>query len=164
MMMWQISGGTCAAPRSPPVESNANPIFLHALVNGRELRKATQPPHHHPFLLQHLKHPPQPLRNGAMQVATGSGNAAGHAFLTCVSRTPTPDPTRRKNLGKFFHSTRRRGRTSTFEPVWKCGRILHQWYIQLMGLRDARPRMPRGGLLPTWQVSGNADIPRWCTI
>jgi len=44
MMMWQMSGGTCAALRSPPVESNANPLFSDALVTGRELQLATQPP------------------------------------------------------------------------------------------------------------------------
>jgi hypothetical protein len=33
MMMWQMSGGTCAALHSPPVKSNANPESL-ALVDG----------------------------------------------------------------------------------------------------------------------------------
>ena len=51
--MWQMSGGTCAALRSPPVESNANPLFSDALVTGRELQLATQPPPHHLLQLQH---------------------------------------------------------------------------------------------------------------
>jgi hypothetical protein len=39
-----MSGGTCVALLSPPVESNANPIFLLALVSGQEMQSALQPP------------------------------------------------------------------------------------------------------------------------
>ena len=148
--MWQMSGGTCAALLSPPVESNANPVFLHALVTGRELQLATQPPPHHLLQLQHLQHHPRPQRNGVMR-AMGSGNVAGHAFLTCVSRTPTLGPIGRKTSGKFFYSTRRRRRTNTFGPVWNCGRTSRQWCFRLMVLGDAKPGMLRRDFPPTWQ-------------
>ncbi len=75
-----------------------------------------------------------------------------------------PSPIGRKNLGKFFCSTRRRRRTGTVKPVWNCGRTLRQWYIWLMVFRYVKPGMPRGDLPPTWQVSGNADILRWCIM
>jgi hypothetical protein len=165
MMMWQMSGGTCAALRSPPVKSNANPESLHGLVDGRGLRRATLTPPHHQLLLQtHLQHHPQPPRKGVTQAAMGSGNTAGHAYSICVSRTRTTGPIGRKNLGKFFCSTRRRRRINTFRSVWRCGRTLHLWYIWLMRLQDTRPGMPRRGLLPTCQASGTADIPRWCIM
>jgi hypothetical protein len=165
MMMWLMSGGTCVAPHSPPVESNANPESSHALVDGQEWQRATLPPPHHQLLLQtHLQHHPQPPSKGVMQAAMGSGNVAGHAYSTCVSRTPMPGPTKRRTLGKFSYSTTRRRRTNTFGPVWRCGRTLPLWYIWLTELRDARPGMPREGLPPTWQASGSADISRWCIM
>jgi hypothetical protein len=34
MVTWQMSGSTCVALHSPPVESNANPISFYALVDG----------------------------------------------------------------------------------------------------------------------------------
>jgi hypothetical protein len=165
MMMWQMSGGTCVAPHSHPVKSNANPKFLHALVDGRELQRATLSPPHHQLLQQtHLQHHPQPPSKGVMQAAMGSGIEAGLPYLICISWTQIPDPTGRKNLGKFFYSTRWRRKINIFEPVWRCGRTLHPWYIQLMELQDVRPRMPRGGSPPTWQASGTVDKPIWCTM
>ncbi len=80
-----------------------------------------------------------------MQAVMGSGNVAGHAFLTCVSQTLTPGPIGRETSGKFFYSTRRRRRTSTFGPVWNCGRTSRQWCIQLMiaggKARNAKKRL-----------------------
>jgi len=53
MMMWQMSGGTCAALHSSPVKVNANPKSLHALVKGQGLQRATLTP---PTINSYCKH------------------------------------------------------------------------------------------------------------
>ncbi len=74
-----------------------------------------------------------------MPAAMGSGNVAERPYLICVLRTRTLGPTGRKNLRKFWNSMRRRRRTSISRTVWKCGRILHQWFtVDGIAGREAR--------------------------
>jgi hypothetical protein len=97
---WRHLCGTALSP----VKLNANLESLHALVDGQGLQKATvtNPPHHQLLLQTHLQHHPQSPRKGVLQAAMGSGNAAGHAYLICISRTRMPGPTGRKNLESSF--------------------------------------------------------------
>ena len=162
--MWEMSGGTCAALHTLPAELNVNQEFSHALVVGQELHWATPLPLLCHLLLQKLSINPWPLRNGATAAATGLGNVAVQSYLIRGLRTRMPKPTRRRNLGKFCDSTRRRRRTSTYRTVSKCGRILHQWSTQWMVLQDVRPGMRRRSSPPTWRATEIVSFCRWCTM
>jgi hypothetical protein len=154
----------CSTALFPSQGERKPQIFTCVSQRARAAEGNTNPPHHQLLLQTHLQHHPQPPGKGVTRAAMGSGNVAGHAYSICMSQTRMPGPIIRKNLGKFFCSTRRRRKMNTFRPVWRCGRTLHLWYIWLMELRDARPRMPRRGLPPTWKASETVDIPRWCIM
>jgi hypothetical protein len=147
-MMWWMNGGTCAALHFLPVKSNVNPEYFLALVDGHETQLAPVPPIHQ-LLPQMLRVHLPPLRNGGMPAVTGSGNAVVRPYLIFALRTRMLNPTRRKNLQKFWNSMRRRRRISISRNAWKCGRILPLWFTLWMALRVARLGVMRRGWPPT---------------
>jgi hypothetical protein len=69
-------------------------------------------------------------------------------YLICVLWTRMLDPTGRRNLQKFWNSTRSRRRISISRTVWKCRRILRVWFTLWMALQVSSLGIWRSGWPP----------------